>query len=121
MIRSDQLTHLTLVDLLARIEQRLTAIHNATERQTIEVARLADYFTEFSRRSDWNDIQVSQMLRVIAEEIREVRTTQVYAMINDGPVSLEKLEQLVGNSDEETERAGNNGYQPNPRIRREQT
>jgi hypothetical protein len=80
-----------LARLVCRIEQLTAAI----DTQNTVLERLDARLVDLSARSEWYDIQSAQMLRVIATALRQVRETQVYGLINEGPVSAQILRELL--------------------------
>lgn len=80
---------------LINLEQRITDLTSIIERQNIEIARIGDMLVDLSRRSEWNDAQFGQLLRVLSSSVREIRTTQIYGLLNDGPVSTQALRELL--------------------------
>ncbi len=80
---------------LINLEQRITDLTSVIERQNIEIARLGDMIVDLSRRSEWNDAQFGQLLRVLSSSVREIRTTQIDGLLNDGPVSTQALRELL--------------------------
>jgi hypothetical protein len=87
---------------LATIEQHLIDLHQVVEQQIVQCAQLIDLHTQLHgqvadlrRRQDWNDAQVAEVLRVIATLLRQVRETQVYGMLSEGPVTASTLRELL--------------------------
>ncbi|NTU80624.1 MAG: hypothetical protein HGA45_14815 [Chloroflexales bacterium] len=79
---------------LSSIEQRLTILTLAIERQSAQIGRIADVLVDLRNRSDWNAAQVGELLRILAAGVREIRETQVYSMLDEGPVTVADLIQL---------------------------
>jgi hypothetical protein len=77
---------------IARIQDEITALRKA---HADEIARLQSEVIVASQRADWFHVQVGDVLRVILRELREVRATQVFAAISDGPISAQTLADLV--------------------------
>lgn len=90
---------------LAGIEQRVTVLTLAIERQSAQIGRIADVLADLRNRSDWQAAQVSELLRILAASLREIRETQVYSLLAEGPVSAADLAQLQAISAELPERA----------------
>ena len=76
---------------LANLEQRVTGLTLAVERQSIQLGRIADILADLRNRSDWNAAQVGELLRILATGVRELRETQIYSLLDEGPVSVADL------------------------------
>lgn len=87
----------SLINLLTSLDQRLTALTEAVEQQHKETERLTAAIKDLRNRSEWNDAQFSQVLRVIAAGMREIRETQIYGLLSEGPVTTEALRDLLQN------------------------
>ncbi len=79
---------------LAGLEQRVTTLTLAVERQSAQIGRVADLLVDLRNRCDWNAAQAGELLRILATGIRELRETQIYSLLAEGPVSLAELAQL---------------------------
>lgn len=88
-------------DPIARIEQRLVDIQLTLQSQTAAIARLHDELTNATRHNDWYHIQFSEMIRTIARDLRDLRATMIYSVINDGPISAAVVKALIEQSREE--------------------
>jgi hypothetical protein len=89
-------------NVLAAIEEHLIDLHQAVEQQIVQCAQIMDMHTQLAgqvadlrRRQDWNDAQVGEVLRVIAGLLRQVRETQVYGMLSEGPVTASTMRELL--------------------------
>jgi hypothetical protein len=98
---------------LLRIEHLLTQLLLTVQHQGIEIARLQDELDALrqsnrddsarvegkvvaaGQRADWLGVQIGDVLRVLLRELREVRTTQVFAALNDGPINAQLLADLI--------------------------
>jgi hypothetical protein len=77
---------------IARIQDELTALREA---HIVDISRLQTEIVTAGKRADWFNVQTGDVLRVALRELREVRATQVFAAITDGPVSAQLLADLV--------------------------
>jgi hypothetical protein len=91
-------------EALVNLEQRVTLLTLAVERQNAQIGRIADLLVDLRNRSDWNDAQVSEFLRMLAVGVREVRETQIYSLIAEGPLSAADLARLQSVTSEASER-----------------
>lgn len=89
-------------DALASIERHLVAIEHLIQRQNIAIAQLADELTEKSRRDDWYHVQFSEMIRILARDLRELRATMICSVVSDGPISTQLLEVLMRQTPSDT-------------------
>jgi uncharacterized coiled-coil protein SlyX len=94
---------------LAGLEQRVTTLTLSIERQSAQLGRVADLLVDLRNRSDWNAAQVGELLRILATGMREIRETQIYSLLADGPVSLAELAQLQTVTGELQERVQQRG------------
>jgi hypothetical protein len=104
---------------MPQIEALLTQLLIVLQHQSMEIARLQDELQDFrqrhdetatklsaeiamvGKRSDWFSVQISDVLKVALREIREIRTTQVFTALSEGPISAEQIAELVHRSPEE--------------------
>lgn len=80
---------------LASIERHLVDLEYTIERQSIAIARLQDELADANRRADWYDVQFSQMMRILARDMRELRATLICSVVSDGPISAQLIETLL--------------------------
>ncbi|HJZ50451.1 MAG TPA: hypothetical protein VKE41_24940 [Roseiflexaceae bacterium] len=80
---------------LASIERHLVDLEYTIERQSIAIARLQDELAEANRRADWYHVQFSEMLRILARDMRELRATLICSVVSDGPISAEVIQTLL--------------------------
>jgi uncharacterized coiled-coil protein SlyX len=78
-------------EALASLEQRVTQLTLAVERQNAQIGRIADILVDMRNRSDWNAAQMGEFLRILAAGVREVRETQIYSLIAEGPLTAADL------------------------------
>lgn len=90
---------------LAVLEQRITVLTLAIERQNVQIGRIADILVDLRNRVDWNAAQMSELLRIVAAGVRDLRETQIYSLLADGPVSVADLNQLQAITKELQERS----------------
>jgi hypothetical protein len=88
-------SYITSVAELARLTCRIEQLTEAIHKQTEVFEQLHERLTDLSARTEWYDIQSAQMLRVIATALRQVRETQVYGLLSEGPVSTQALRELL--------------------------
>jgi predicted transcriptional regulator len=89
-------------DPLASIERHLVAIEHMLEHQTIALAQLRDELAESGRRNDWHHVQFSEMIRILARDMRELRATLICSVVSDGPISAQVIQTLLRQNDEDT-------------------
>lgn len=80
---------------LVGLEARLGELADAIAHQAAAIDRLDARLADLSARSEWHDIQSAQMLRVIATAMRQIRETQVYGLLSEGPVSAAALREIL--------------------------
>jgi hypothetical protein len=88
-------------DPLASIERHLVAIEQMLEHQTIALAQLRDELADASRRNDWHHVQFSEMIRILARDMRELRTTLICSVVSDGPISAQVIQTLLRQTDQD--------------------
>ena len=86
---------------LASIEQHLVDLEYMIERQSIAIASLQDELAEANRRADWYHVQFSEMVRILARDMRELRAMLICSVVSDGPISAQKLETLLRQTPED--------------------
>lgn len=86
---------------LASIERHLVAIEHMIEHQNIAIAQLRDELAEAKRRDDWYHVQFSEMVRILARDLREMRATLICSVVGDGPLSTELLQVLMRQTPED--------------------
>lgn len=82
-------------ETLARIERHLLDIQLTLQHQMVAVARLQDELDAASRHADWYHIQFSEIIRTIARDLRDLRATLIYSVVNDGPISAQVIQALI--------------------------
>jgi hypothetical protein len=80
---------------LASIERHLVDLEYTIERQGIAIARLQDELADANRRADWYAVQFSQMMRILARDMRELRATLICSVVSDGPISAQVIQTLL--------------------------
>jgi uncharacterized coiled-coil protein SlyX len=80
---------------LASIERHLVDLEYTLERQSIAIARLQDELADANRRADWYDVQFSEMMRILARDMRELRATLICSVVSDGPISAQLIQTLL--------------------------
>ena len=80
---------------LASIERHLVDLEYTIERQSIAIARLQDELAEANRRADWYHVQFSEMMRILARDMRELRATLICSVVSDGPISAQVIQTLL--------------------------
>jgi hypothetical protein len=80
---------------LAIIERHLVNLEYTIERQSIAIARLQDELAEANRRADWYHVQFSEMMRILARDMRELRATLICSVVSDGPISAQVIQTLL--------------------------
>ena len=80
---------------LASIERHLVDLEYTIERQSIAIARMQDELADANRRADWYDVQFSEMMRILARDMRELRATLICSVVSDGPISAQVIQTLL--------------------------
>jgi hypothetical protein len=80
---------------LASVERHLVDLEYTLERQSIAIARLQDELAEANRRADWYHVQFSELMRILARDMRELRATLICSVVSDGPISAQVIETLL--------------------------
>ena len=88
-------------DSLASIEEHLLRIEHMLDHHAIAMAEMRDELNELKRRSDWYDIQFSEMLRVLARDMRELRASVICSIVSDGPISAQFIQNLLREAPED--------------------
>ncbi|HET9224671.1 MAG TPA: hypothetical protein VFO07_19315 [Roseiflexaceae bacterium] len=86
---------------LASIERHLVDLEYTLERQSIALARLQDELDEANRRADWYHVQFSEMTRILARDMRELRATLICSVVSDGPISAQVIQALLRQTSED--------------------
>jgi hypothetical protein len=82
-------------DPLASIEHHLVRIEQALELQTIAIAQLRDELAAATRSNDWSHAQFGEMIRILARDLRELRTTLICSVLSEGPISAQAIQALL--------------------------
>jgi CII-binding regulator of phage lambda lysogenization HflD len=82
-------------DVATRIERALLAIQQQLDHQAITIAQIQDELSAANRREEWYHVQFSQMARILARDLRELRATLICSLVNDGPVSAAAIQKLL--------------------------
>ncbi|HEX9441176.1 MAG TPA: hypothetical protein VF909_15935 [Roseiflexaceae bacterium] len=82
-------------DPLASIERHLVAIEQMLDRQQIAIAQLSDELADAARRDDWYHVQFSEMIRILARDMRELRATLICSVVSEGPISAHAIQSLL--------------------------
>jgi hypothetical protein len=80
---------------LASIERHLVDLEYTIERQSIAIARMQDELADANRRADWYHVQFSEMMRILARDMRELRATLICSVVSDGPISAQAIQTLL--------------------------
>ena len=89
------------LDPLVSIERHLVAIEHLLEYHTIVLAQLRDEIADAGRRNDWHHAQFSEMIRILARDMRELRATLICSVVNDGPISTQIVQALLRQTPED--------------------
>ncbi len=88
-------------DQIARIERRLSEIQILLEHQSITLANLQDEIEHLHRSSDWYNVQFSELIRILARDIRELRASLICSVISEGPINTQILQTLLRTTPED--------------------
>jgi uncharacterized protein involved in tellurium resistance len=91
---ADEADRSTLLTAVASLEQRVTLLTLLVQQQQAQLGHITDLITDLRNRTDFNAAQVGQLLRILASGVREIRETQIYSLLAEGPVSVSELRQL---------------------------
>jgi hypothetical protein len=86
---------------LASIERHMVTLEHMMERQNITIAQLSDELAEAARREDWYHVQFSEMLRILARDLREVRVALICSLVGDGPINTQLMNLILRQSPQE--------------------
>jgi hypothetical protein len=86
---------------LASIEGHLLEIEHILERQNIAIARLQDELSDANHRADWYHVQFSEMIRILARDMRELRAALICSVVSDGPISAQVIQTLLRQTPED--------------------
>lgn len=82
-------------DSMSVIAAALLDMQRALNHQTILIAQLQDELAEMRRHNDWYQAQFSQMFRVVARDVRELRATLICSLLEEGPITAGHLMTLL--------------------------
>jgi hypothetical protein len=88
-------------DPLASIERHLVRIEQMLELQTIAIAQLSDELAAATRSNDWSHAQFGEMIRILARDLRELRTTLICSVVSEGPISAQAIQALLRQTPED--------------------
>jgi esterase/lipase len=80
---------------LASIESHLLRIERMLECQNIAIAQLSDELAAATRSNEWAHVQFGEMIRIVARDLRELRTTLICSVVSDGPISAQAIQSLL--------------------------
>ncbi len=82
-------------DPLASIERHLLTVEQRLDQHSIALAVLRDELADANRRAEWYDVQFSEMLRILARDLRELRAPLVCSVVSEGPISAQVIQTLL--------------------------
>jgi hypothetical protein len=85
---------LDLSTAVARLEQRVTDLSLAVDRQNVHLGHIIDLLGGLRNSTDWSAVQQGELLRVLFSSLQQIRDTQVGSLLSDGPITLAMLQQL---------------------------
>lgn len=88
-------------DHIAHIERRLSELQIMLEHQTIAIAKLRDELDHAKRDDSWYHAQFSEMSRIMARDMRELRAALICSVISDGPISAQVLHAILRQTPED--------------------
>lgn len=86
---------------VANLEQRVTDLSIAIDRQNMQIGELVDLISGLRNSTDWSAVQIGELLRVLFSGIQQIRETQIGSLLADGPITLAALQQLQALSHEQ--------------------
>lgn len=87
-------TNRELYTVVANLEQRLTELSVAIDRQNMQIGELFDLIGGLRNSTDWSAAQIGELLRVLFTSIQQIRDTQISSLLAEGPITLSALQQL---------------------------
>jgi hypothetical protein len=93
-------TDLDLRTAVARLEQRVTDLSLAVDRQNLQLSHLIDLSGGLRNSTDWSAAQMGELLRVLFTGIQQIRDTQIGSLLSEGPITLAALQKLQATSHE---------------------
>lgn len=78
-----------------RIEQRLRETEALIQRQSALLHSLRERLIRTSYSDEWYSVQCSELFRVMTRDVRELRTTLIWSVVSDQPISAEFLQVLL--------------------------
>ena len=88
-------------DPLVSIERHLVRIEQMLEYQNIAIAQLRDELAAATRSNEWSHAQFGEMFRILARDLRELRTTLICSVVSDGPISAQSIAALLRQTPED--------------------
>jgi hypothetical protein len=89
-----------LCSAVASLEQRVTALSIAVDRQNVQLGHIIDLLGGLRNSTDWSAAQGGELLRVLFTGIQQIRDTQIGSLLSDGPITLAALQKLQAVSHE---------------------
>ncbi|NNJ10107.1 hypothetical protein EKD04_007190 [Chloroflexales bacterium ZM16-3] len=94
---------LDLRSAVASLEQRVTDLSLAVDRQNVQLGHIIDLLGGVRNSTDWSSVQMGELLRVLFTSIQQIRDTQVSSLLTEGPITLAELQQLQAVSHEQAQ------------------
>ncbi|NTV99823.1 MAG: hypothetical protein HGA19_00795 [Oscillochloris sp.] len=79
---------------VAHLEQRVTDLAFAVDRQNVQIGQLIDLFGGLRNSTDWSSAQIGELLRILFTGIQQIRDTQISSLLAEGPITLAALQKL---------------------------
>jgi hypothetical protein len=96
-------TDLDLQSAVASLEQRVTDLSLAVDRQNVQLGHIIDLLGGVRNSTDWSSVQMGELLRVLFTSLQQIRDTQIGSLLAEGPITLSDLQQLQAISHEQAQ------------------
>jgi len=91
-------TDFDLCAAITCLEQRITDLSLAVDRQNVQNGEILDLLNDLRNRTDWSSAQMGELLRILFTSIQQVRDTQIGSLLAEGPITVATLQQLQATS-----------------------
>jgi hypothetical protein len=88
---------------VASLEQRVTDLSLAVDRQNVQLGHIIDILGGLRNSTDWSSAQMGELLRVLFTNIQQIRDTQIGSLLNEGPITLAALQKIQAASHEQAQ------------------
>ncbi len=82
-------------DCLDQIEHCLAETEQTLQLQTATLRYLQGNLADTIRREGWYAIQLSEMMRLLVRDLRELRTVLIWSVVREGIISTDMLQTML--------------------------